>query len=303
MKKKLFDCVKIDKDNKRKSLFVLLGLCVFSMALVFSVYYFFVSSKHVTTDNAYVGAEIAQVTSLVGGIVKAIHYKDTSVVNAGDVLVNIDDTDARLVLARAKADLSKAQADLDRTKLISDRRQALTKSGSVSAEEVSNAKNAFKAAQAVFDIAQVSLEQAQVDFDRTTVHSPIDGVIAKRQVQLGQRVQPGSALMSVVPMQNMHVNANFKEVQLRKVKAGQAAKLTADFYGSSVIFHGRVVGIAGGTGSAFAIIPAQNATGNWIKVVQRLPVRIELDPEELKLHPLQVGLSMQVDIDVSDYKK
>ena len=303
MKKKLFDCVKIDKDNKRKSLFVLLGLCVFLMALVFSVYYFFVSSKHVTTDNAYVGAEIAQVTSLVGGIVKAIHYKDTSVVNAGDVLVNIVDTDARLVLARAKADLSKAQADLDRTKLISDRRQALTKSGSVSAEEVSNAKNAFKAAQAVFDIAQVSLEQAQVDFDRTTVHSPIDGVIAKRQVQLGQRVQPGSALMSVVPMQNMHVNANFKEVQLRKVQAGQTAKLTADFYGSSVIFHGRVVGIAGGTGSAFAIIPAQNATGNWIKVVQRLPVRIELDPEELKLHPLQVGLSMQVDIDVSDYKK
>ena len=303
MKNKLFDYVKIDKDNKRKSLFVLLGLCVFLMAFVFSVYYFFVSSKHVTTDNAYVGAEIAQVTSLVGGIVKAIHYKDTSVVNAGDVLVNIDDTDARLVLARAKADLSKAQADLDRTKLISDRRQALTKSGSVSAEEVSNAKNAFKAAQAVFDIAKISLEQAQVDFDRTTVLSPIDGVIAKRQVQLGQRVQSGMALMSVVPMQTMHVNANFKEVQLRKVRIGQLIKLTADFYGSSVIYHGKVVGIAGGTGSAFAIIPAQNATGNWIKVVQRLPVRIELDSEELKNHPLQVGLSMQVDIDVSDYKK
>jgi len=303
MKNKFFDYVKIDKDSKRKSLFVLLGLCVFLMALVFSVYYFFVSSNHVTTDNAYVGAEIAQVTSLVGGIVKAIHYKDTSVVNAGDVLVNIDDTDARLVLARAKADLSKAQADLDRTKLISDRRQALTKSGSVSAEEVSNAKNAFKAAQAVFDIAKISLEQAQVDFDRTTVLSPIDGVIAKRQVQLGQRVQSGMALMSVVPMQTMHVNANFKEVQLRKVRIGQLVKLTADFYGSSVIYHGKVVGIAGGTGSAFAIIPAQNATGNWIKVVQRLPVRIELDSEELKNHPLQVGLSMQVDIDVSDYKK
>jgi len=303
MKNKLFDYVKIDKDNKRKSLFVLLGLCVFLIAFVFSVYYFFVSSKHVTTDNAYVGAEIAQVTSLVGGIVKAIHYKDTSVVKAGDVLVNIDDTDARLVLARANADLSKAQADLDRTKLISDRRQALTKSGSVSAEEVSNAKNAFKAAQAVFDIAKISLEQAQVDFDRTTVLSPIDGVIAKRQVQLGQRVQSGMALMSVVPMQTMHVNANFKEVQLRKVRIGQSVELTADFYGSSVVYRGKVVGIAGGTGSAFAVIPAQNATGNWIKVVQRLPVRIELDSEELKKHPLQVGLSMQVDIDVSDYKK
>jgi len=106
--------------------------------------------------------------------------------------------------------------------------------------------------------------------------------------------------MSVVPIQSLHVNANFKEVQLKKVKVGQPVELTADFWGSSVVFHGKVVGIAGGTGAAFAVIPAQNATGNWIKVVQRLPVRIELNSAELREHPLQVGLSMQVDINISD---
>jgi membrane fusion protein (multidrug efflux system) len=128
-------------------------------------------------------------------------------------------------------------------------------------------------------------------------------VIAKRQVQLGQRVQTGTILMSVVPTLNLHVDANFKEVQLKKVRIGQPVELIADFHGDSVVYHGKVVGIAGGTGSAFAVIPAQNATGNWIKVVQRLPVRIELKPEELKEHPLQVGLSMQVDIDISSYQK
>jgi membrane fusion protein (multidrug efflux system) len=303
MKKSVSDFLNTNPKNKRKISFLILGMFIGVLGITFLTYFFFVSSKHVTTDNAYVGAEIAQVTPSIGGIVKAIHYKDTDVVKTGDVLVNIDDTDARLALARAKADLSKAQADLDRTKLIFDRRQALTKSGAVSAEEISNAKNAFKSAQAVFDAAQVSFEQAQVDLERTVIYSPIDGVIAKRQVQLGQRVQVGTTLMSVVPMLNMHVNANFKEVQLRKVQIGQPVELTADFYGSSVIYHGKVVGIAGGTGSAFAIIPAQNATGNWIKVVQRLPVRVELRAEELKEHPLQVGLSMQVDIDVSNYKK
>ncbi len=304
MIKNFFSLFKIDApEDKRKKLFLMLGSFVSLMALLFLVYYLLVGSRHVTTDNAYVGAEIAQVTPSTGGIVKAIHYKDTYTVKAGDVLVNIDDTDARLVLVRTKADLSKAQADLDRTKMDNDRRSALAKSGLVSAEEVSNAKNAFKSAQAVFDVAHVACEQAQVDLDRTIVSSPIDGVIAKRQVQLGQRVQAGTALMSVVPTLNLHVDANFKEVQLKKVQIGQPVELIADFYGDSVVYHGKVSGIAGGTGAAFAVIPAQNATGNWIKVVQRLPVRIELNPEELKENPLQVGLSMQVDINVSSYKK
>jgi membrane fusion protein (multidrug efflux system) len=143
-------------------------------------------------------------------------------------------------------------------------------------------------------------EQNQVDLERTVIRSPVDGVIAKRQVQLGQRVETGTPLMSVVPVQDLHVDANFKEVQLRKVKIGQLAKLTADIYGSHVTYHGTVVGISGGTGAAFALIPAQNATGNWIKVVQRLPVRIQLSADELAKHPLEVGLSMNVDIDISE---
>jgi len=129
------------------------------------------------------------------------------------------------------------------------------------------------------------------------VRAPVDGIVAKRSVQLGQRVQAGSALLSLVPVQEMHVDANFKEVQLRKVRLGQPVVLHADVYGSSVTYHGKVAGFSGGSGAAFSAIPAQNATGNWIKVVQRLPVRIDLDAAELQRKPLKVGLSMDAEID------
>ena len=289
--------------NKRNHLFLLLALGVIALASAYSVYYYFIGSRHISTDNAYVGAEIAQITSLTGGTIKTIHYNDTDTVKVDDILVVIDDADTKLALARAEAELAKANVELDRTKLDYERRKALSKSGSVSGEEVSNSENAYKAAQAVFNVAHVVKEQATLDLNRTVFRSPVEGVVAKRQVQLGQRVQQGTPLMFVVPMLALHVDANFKEVQLRKVKIGQQVELISDFYGNSVVYHGKISGIAGGTGSAFALIPAQNATGNWIKVVQRLPVRIQLDPEELKKHPLKVGLSMQADIDISDDKK
>ena len=146
-------------------------------------------------------------------------------------------------------------------------------------------------------LAKARLEQARVDLSRTRIFANVDGVIAKRQVQVGQRVQIGAPLMSVVPLHTVHVDANFKEVELRSVKVGQPVEITADLYGNEVVYHGTVSGFSGGTGSAFAMIPAQNATGNWIKVVQRLPVRIELDPTELARRPLQVGLSMIATID------
>ena len=142
------------------------------------------------------------------------------------------------------------------------------------------------------------MAQAELDLSRTVIRAPADGVIAKNVIEVGQRVQAGAPLMVVVPIQAAYVDANFKEVQLRKVHVGQPVTLTSDLYGGKVKFHGRVTGFSGGTGSAFAVIPAQNATGNWIKVVQRLPVRIELDPRELAKHPLRVGLSMTADIDV-----
>ena len=130
-------------------------------------------------------------------------------------------------------------------------------------------------------LAQARVDKAEVDLGRTVIRSPVDGIIARRQVQLGERVQPSTPLLSVVPVSEMYVNANFKEVQLKKVRAGQQVELVADLYGHKVVYHGVIAGFNGGTGSAFALIPAQNATGNWIKVVQRLPVRIALDPEEL----------------------
>jgi membrane fusion protein (multidrug efflux system) len=147
--------------------------------------------------------------------------------------------------------------------------------------------------------ARARVEQAELNLSRTRILAPVDGVIAKNVVQVGQQVEPGQQLLTIVPINAVYVDANYKEAQLRKVRIGQPAMLTSDLYGGSVKYHGKVVGIGGGTGAAFSLIPAQNATGNWIKVVQRLPIRIALDPQELKAHPLRVGLSMNASIDTS----
>jgi len=252
---------------------------------------------------------------------------------AGQVDVRAADIDS------ASADLVRAQADLAKATLDERRRAALAGPGAVSAQEFSDAQTitsraragvsqararlvaaqasqraavgARRANEVLFahvdvethpDVvaAKARLEQARIDLARTTVRAPIDGVIDQRKVAVGQRVQPGIPLMIVVPLQNIYVDANFKEGQLRAVRPGQPATLTSDLYGSKVVYHGHVQGFAGGSGSAFAAIPAQNATGNWIKVVQRLPVRIRLDPDELRQHPLRVGLSMHASIDLAN---
>lgn len=148
-------------------------------------------------------------------------------------------------------------------------------------------------------IAETHVKQALLDLERTEIKAPFDGVITRRNIQVGQRVAPGSVVMMLVPITQLYVDANFKENQLPKVKVGQKVTLISDLYGSDVEFNGTVVGFSGGTGSAFALIPAQNATGNWIKVVQRLPVRIALDPKELADHPLRVGLSMDAKINIA----
>jgi len=237
---------------------------------------------------------------------------------------------------RAAAQLASAEADFERAGIDLKRREALSASGSVSGDELTRAQNAYAAAQAGLEAARATAaqaranrnaaigsrdanavlianatedtnpevalararrDQAAVDLERTVIRAPVDGVVAKRQAQLGQRVQAGSQLLAVVPIQEMHVDANFKEVQLEDVRVGQPVTLRADIYGSSVTYHGTVEGFSGGSGAAFSAIPAQNATGNWIKVVQRLPVRIKLDPAELQANPLKVGLSMSVKID------
>lgn len=230
-------------------------------------------------------------------------------------------------LARARADLARAQDDVKR-------RSPLVASGAVGQEEFQHmtaqlaaARSAEAAAQSAAQAARDQLEASRTQTDGTSVdqhpnvlraaarvrearlalqrvdlQAPLAGQVAKRSVQLGQRVQAGAPLMTLVALDQLWVDANFKESQLKALRIGQPAELVADVYGEQVVYHGRVLGLGAGTGSAFALLPAQNATGNWIKIVQRVPVRIALDPKELAAHPLRVGLSMEVSVDTADSK-
>jgi membrane fusion protein, multidrug efflux system len=216
------------------------------------------------------------------------------------------------------------QSDLDAAQKDLVRRQQLGTSGAVSGEELQHARDAVKGAQASLMAAQQQLAATRARVDNTTLEdhpqvrdaaaavrnaylqlsrtelpAPVAGFVARRNVQLGQRVGPGAALMAVVPLDQVWVDANFKEPQLSHMRVGQPVKLTADLYGTKIVYHGTVAGFGAGTGSAFSLLPAQNATGNWIKIVQRVPVRIALDAREIAAHPLQIGLSMKADVDVS----
>ena len=253
-------------------------------------------------------------------------------IDPADAQLAVQQAQANLLLARqhvtqyfasvasAQAQVSGREADLARAKVDYDRRAALAQSGAVSGDELTTARNGLQTAQSAVDqanqqlasakamvasgaatnpeirAAEVALARAQLDLDRTVIRAPIDGIVAQNTAQIGQRVQAGASLMTVAPVADAYVNANFKESQLGTIHPGQQVTLTSDLYGSDVVFHGTVVGLGGGTGSAFSMIPAQNATGNWIKVVQRLPVRIALVPNELVQHPLRVGLSMNATV-------
>ena len=357
---------------KRKKALSMVALILIIAAVAYAVWTLFFNHS-VSTENAYVGAETASITSMVSGQVLDVMVSDTQQVKKGDLLVRVNERDAEIALAQAQAELMKAQRQYKQTQanssalnsqvFVSDdgihsaeaqvakaqaelnkaqndlaRRSQLSTSGAISKEELSTAQSAVNNAQAGLDLAKAGLAQAQssqkaaqstlaanealirgsnetstpdvliaqarlkqaiLDLERTEIKAPFDGVIARRNIQVGQRVAPGTVLMMLVPISKLYVDANFKESQLAKVKAGQKAVLTSDLYGDEVEFHGTVIGFSGGTGSAFALIPAQNATGNWIKVVQRLPVRIALDPKELAEHPLRVGLSMEAKINLA----
>ncbi|MDE2428981.1 MAG: HlyD family efflux transporter periplasmic adaptor subunit [Burkholderiales bacterium] len=223
-----------------------------------------------------------------------------------------------------QANVSLRTADVERSKADLARRQQLLSTGAISAEELEHAKNAVKTAESALQVANEQLasnrtltentsvtqhpsvlraasklREALLAYSRTTLPAPLSGYIAKRSVQVGQRVAAGAPLLSIVPLNSLWVDANFKEVQLAHMRIGQDVVLHSDLYGSDVAFHGKVQGLSAGTGSAFALLPAQNASGNWIKVVQRVPVRITLDPKELEAHPLRIGVSMQVKVNIS----
>lgn len=365
----------LEAKQKRKKMLKIFAIIVVAAAILYAIWAL-VFSNTVETDNAYVGAETAEITSMVSGQVAEVLVSDTQQVKKGDVLAIIDNRDAKIAVAEAEAALTKAkrqytQSSANSSSLSSQilvstddinsakaqvaqaevayqqaqqefaRRQQLSATGAISKEEFSKAQSALnnakasvdvakaalaqteskrKAAQSNLDanealirgtsqsstpdvlVAQAKLDQALLDLQRTEIKAPLDGIVARRSIQIGQRVAPGASLMKIVPIADLYVDANFKESQLKNVKVGQKATLTSDLYGKDVEYHGTVIGFSGGTGSAFALIPAQNATGNWIKVVQRLPVRIKLDPKELAEHPLRVGLSMNAEVDTSSAK-
>ena len=228
---------------------------------------------------------------------------------------------ARVDQARAQL----ASAEVTRTTAENDQRRRESAGKAVSNEELAHARDSVVAAGAAVQAAQSSLAQALAAVQGTDVahnpdvlasaarlrqaalhlahmeiRAPVDGIVAQRSVQIGQHIAAGTPLMAIVPLETVWIDANFKEVQLADVRMGQKATVVSDFYGSDVTYHGTVVGMGAGSGNAFALLPPQNATGNWIKIVQRIPVRIALAPKELEQHPLRVGLSVNVTLDIKD---
>ncbi len=334
------------KERKRKRVLAIVAAVFLLAGLGWLAWHFLIGQWYEDTDDAYVGANVVQITPQVAGTVVAVGADDTEHVKAGDVLVRLDPTDARIDLAQAEAQLARTvrqvrtlfatssqfdaavaqrESDLGRARADLARREPLLATGGVSREDVQHARDAVTAAEAALRAAREQLaanhalvdrtslgdhpdvkaaaarvHEAFVNEARTRILAPVAGIVARRTVQVGQRVASGTALMAVVPLDDVWVDANFKEAQLRDLRLGQPARVEADLYGRHVVYHGRVAGFGAGTGAAFALIPAQNATGNWIKVVQRVPVRIALDAKEVRDFPLQVGLSMNVKVDTHE---
>ena len=366
----------LPSKSKGRAKVMMLLLVIFSLAGGAGfAWWYYIAQYRAETDNAYVAGNIVQVTPQTSGTVVAVQVNNTDHVAKGQVLAQLDDTDAQIALQAAEASLADAvrgvrnlyattdqssasleqsRADLKRAQHQADQAQAQRQSAQdeynrvnklreqnfIAVEAVTQAKSTLDAADAALEAANSAVSSAQaavskaqaqragaagqtdhlaladqpkvqaaaaqvrqafLAVERTRIVAPVTGDVAQRAVQVGARVAPGTALMAIVPPEQMWVDANFKETQLANVRLGQSVKLTADLYGDAVTYHGKVAGFAAGTGSAFALLPAQNASGNWIKIVQRVPVRIELDAQDLQAHPLRIGLSMQAEIDIHDH--
>ncbi|KUZ83032.1 hemolysin secretion protein D [Burkholderia ubonensis] len=297
------------------------------------------------TDDAYVAGSIVQISAQVPGTVIDVLAGDTHPVRAGQVLVRLDDTEASVAFAQAKAQLAQAVRQVANAKIsntmyveaVNARRADLAlaqralaaRAGAsveiVAPEELARARAAAAGAQANLAAAQAQLDAARAlgsklpvdespavvqaaaqfklayrNLKRTTIVAPVDGTVGQRAVQVGQQVGPGVPLMSIVQLKRLWVEANFKEGQIRHMRVGQPVEIVSDIYGARVVYRGRVQGFSAGTGSAFSMLPSQNAAGNWIKVVQRVPVVISIEPADLAAHPLRVGLSMRASVDTHE---
>jgi membrane fusion protein (multidrug efflux system) len=325
---------------------LILAAVVIAAGIGYGSYWLLHGRYYEGTDDAYVAADLVQITSEVAGAVTAVYVDDTQHVERGQLLIEIDPADAEVAMARAEAELASSvrqvrglfsQADGLRAQIRQReillaaaradlaRRQQVSADGAVSGEELQHARDQVAQLEASLSVTRESLQTTRAQIEGTTIEShpqvlvaeahirdaalalkrtrvvaPVSGTVARRSVQLGARIAPGAPLLAVVPLSDAWVDANFKEGQLDQIRIGQPVELQADLYGSDVDYHGHVAGLGAGSGSAFALLPAQNASGNWIKIVQRVPVRIALDPKELSEHPLRVGLSMKVEIDHHD---
>lgn len=331
--------------NRRR---ILLSIAAVLMVLgaAWTVLEVLVLSQREKTDDAYVAGNQIRVSSQLAGTVTEVFARNTSRVEAGQVLLRLDDADARQALEHAAAELAQAvrqvrqqmaqsvqydtqiplrELELEKAQQDLAQREPLLAEQAVAGEEVRHARNAVALARAALRQAQEQATAARTLVDhvtlehnpavlaaaatykaawrqaqRATIVAPAGGYIAQRSVQLGQRIAPGEPLMTIIPLQDVWLEANFKEKQFRNLRIGQPARIVSDVYGGDVVFHGRVIGLSAGTGAAFSLLPPQNASGNWIKVTQRLPVKIALDPQELAAHPLRVGLSTTTTIDTHD---
>ena len=335
-----------NKSQQRKkglSIFILLLLLI---AIGSAAYWFFFIKGFEETEDAYVSGNQVMVSAQVAGNISKINVDNMDPVQAGDVLLELDDTNAKLSFEQAKSNLANAvrqvsqlnytvkqlksavranEITLAQAQGNLNRRVQLVKDGAIDKESFQHAKEAVELAKANLATSQnqlganqallldgplseqpqiqsavSNLKQAWFNLERTKIRSPIKGYVARRNAQVGQAVSVGGALMAVVTTDQMWLDANFKETQLTHMRIGQPVKIHFDLYGKDKTFDGKVVGIEMGTGSAFSLLPTQNATGNWIKVVQRVPVRIQLDPQQLIENPLRIGLSATVKVNVTD---
>jgi len=335
-----------NKSQQRKkglSIFILLLLLI---SIGSAAYWYFFIKGFEETEDAYVSGNQVMVSAQVAGNISKINVDNMDPVQAGNVLLELDDTNAKLSFEQAKSNLANAvrqvsqlnytvkqlksavranEITLAQAQGNLNRRVQLVKDGAIDKESFQHAKEAVELAKANLTTSQNQLEanqallldgplseqpqiqsavsnlkQAWLNLERTKIRSPIKGYVARRNAQVGQAVSVGGALMAVVTTDQMWLDANFKETQLTHMRIGQSAEIHFDLYGKDKTFNGKVVGIEMGTGSAFSLLPTQNATGNWIKVVQRVPVRIQLDPQQLAENPLRIGLSATVKVNVTD---
>ena len=335
-----------NKSQQRKkglSIFILLLLLI---SIGSAAYWYFFIKGFEETEDVYVSGNQVMVSAQVAGNISKINVDNMDPVQADDVLLELDDTNAKLSFEQAKSNLANSvrqvsqlnytvkqlksavranEITLAQAQGNLNRRVQLVKDGAIDKESFQHAKEAVELAKANLTTSQnqlganqallldgpsseqpqiqsavSNLKQAWLNLERTKIRSPIKGYVARRNAQVGQAVSVGGALMAVVTTDQMWLDANFKETQLTHMRIGQPVEIHFDLYGKDKTFNGKVVGIEMGTGSAFSLLPTQNATGNWIKVVQRVPVRIQLDPQQLAENPLRIGLSATVKVNVTD---